>query len=306
MWQPYLFLSGCCLAKEIRSLLDTSWWDSCFNQFSCGRGWGGCTTPSERRWWINHSFLGFSFFPFVLWCQQRKIKGVKVMPSLVPDIKKVSVKPKCLVPKLRNALTWELQAKVAWCCWKCVAALTFWMIGWSPWSWQFSTLTWTRSFYVQVHATCVAIPENSVDTVSRLQGITCFTSWTVVCWVRNLQLGVFAPGGHPFLWLYTEGAGRGTWDLNIDGQCMLMQRLGNEVCECMRIIIELTFLNCSYLHWAFYSCPFAWILWENKRFFGCGAGQRFRQGEYWWDLQETPAIPEKFQTTTRKTTTMCL
>ena len=33
----------------------------------------------------------------------------------------------------------------------------------------------------------------------------------------------------------------------MDGQCMLMQRLGNEVCECMRIIIELTFLNCSYI-----------------------------------------------------------
>lgn len=115
------------------------------------------------------------------------------------------------------------------------------------------------------------------------------------------QLGVFA-GGHPFLWLNTEG-GRGKGDLNIAGQCMLTQGLGNEVCES-----SLNSLFCSYIE----RFTHAHLLesfpktCENKRVF-CGAGQRFSRGEYWWDLQETPEIPEKFQTTTTRTaTTMCL
>ena len=181
--------------------------------------------------------------------------------------------------KLRNALTWELQAKVAWCCWKCVAALTFWMIGWSPWSWQSSTPSWTRSFYVQVHAICVAIPENLVDTMSRLQGIMCFIGGTVLCWVLNLQLEVFASGGFPFLWFNTEGAGRGKRDdLNIDVM-YAYATFGNEIKESsLNSCIEL-FTHAHLLESFAKTCG-------NKSFCGCGAGQRFSQGEYWWTCKK--------------------
>lgn len=302
MWQPYLFLSGCCLAKEIRSLLDTSWWDSCFNQFSCGRGWGGLH-HSQRTKMMNQSLVScFFLLPLVLWCQQRKIKGVKVMPSLVQTSKKVQgifiVNPKFLVQN--SGMLWLGSCRpksldVAGNVWQ--HWLSEWLVGvhghGSP-----ARQPGQGVSMCKVHATCVVIPKNSVDNY-----VNCPVGQSFVgCATYSLE---FLPQEATHFFDSTQKVlGGAHGDLNIDGQCMLMQRLGNEVCESSLNSLFSTVL--TYIERFIYSCPFAWILCENKRVFGCGAGQRFSQGEYWWDLQETPEIPEKFQTTTRKTTTMCL